>query len=367
MHGYRKTFDRHWRLYLLVPLLAAVAVGFLSVEKKSYQSTATIWVDYGAAQSSSLNLTSTSGETAQPATVEQGTLTELLSTGAFDDAVVKQAGVPRSMHSLVADSLPTAVTSAVPGPQVLAVTYTGSSALQAQKISSAVISQLQVWTAKLERNFDGAASRYTQTLYNSATKAVANAKAAVNAYHSAHRKSTPQNDQTYASLVSALAVANSSLASDRSALNQDAAQEQNNSAAATVSVLDGASLPTAPHLKMKTLVVKVIGAAIAGGLLIFLLVVLLTPGVEDGRGDGIDDGAAGAPNGLLPSHGGAANPAWTISSATVSIAGGGALPAGAEPLDENGDHPEVVGDVPAADVSAPQIRVVLGDGQRRAG
>src|ERR1700722_6092370 len=93
MHGYGKTFRKRWPLYLLLPLIFAVAVGYLSLEKKSYQSTATLWVDYSPSEQSSLNLTTTSGETAQPSTVEQGTLTELLSTSAFDDAVAAQAGV----------------------------------------------------------------------------------------------------------------------------------------------------------------------------------------------------------------------------------------------------------------------------------
>jgi capsular polysaccharide biosynthesis protein len=359
MHGYGKTFRKRWPLYLLLPLIFAVAVGYLSLEKKSYQSTATLWVDYSPSEQSSLNLTTTSGETAQPSTVEQGTLTELLSTSAFDDAVAAQAGVTPAARNAIADALDTTVTSAVPGPQILSVTYTGPSALQAKQIASSVVDQLQVWTSKLEKNFDGAATKYTQSLYDGASKAVASAKAAVNTYHFTHRGATTQNDQTYASLVSALAVATSSLASERSALNQDAAQSQNKNSAATISVMDAASLPTAPHKKIKTLAVKIIGAGIAGGLVSFLLVMLFTPG---GSGREIDELYSGElmeqPRGPRPT-----SPAtsWTVGISSGAVAGGRALSAGSDSAGDQADGPDPSGG------TGPHIRVVLGDGQRQAG
>src|SRR5579875_638996 len=312
MDGYGKTFRKRWPLYLVLPLVAAAGMGYVSLKTKSYQSTATLWVDYAASTSSSLDLTSTSGQTAQPATVEQGTLTELLSTSAFDDAVAKRAGVAPDLQKLVGGSLSKAVTSTVPGPQVLAVTYTGKSAAEAKQIASAVVGELQAWTQKLSRHFDGAATQYTRSLYNSAAKAVRSAKAAVNAYHRAHRKATTENDQTYASLVSALAVANSSLASERSALNQDAAQARNTSGAATISVVDAASLPTAPHTSIKKLAMKVIGAAIGGGLISFLLVMLFTPSRGDGRLEDDYEADVARDRRGLRSAGGAVNRNWTV-------------------------------------------------------
>jgi hypothetical protein len=248
---------------------------------------------------------------------------------------------------------------------VLAVTYTGASATEAQKIAAAVVTQLQTWTSKLERNFDGAATNYTQSLYNSAAKAVASAKAAVNAYQRAHRHVTTQNSQTYASLVSALAVANSSLASERSALNQDAAQSKSADSAATISVMDAAALPTAPHTKIKTLAVKVIGGAIVGGLLSFLLVVLFTPGRDYRRDDELDSAeVARQPRGPMPGHGPAPSHSWTLGTSSGAVAGGRALRAGTE-RDE--DQPEGAEPVQPGDGGPPHIRVVLGDGHRQAG
>ncbi|HEX3617950.1 MAG TPA: hypothetical protein VHU61_15520 [Solirubrobacteraceae bacterium] len=365
MHGYGKTFRKRWPLYLVLPLVAAAGIGYLSLKTKTYESTATLWVDYSAAEQSSLNLTSSSGDTAQPATVEQGTLTELLSTSAFDSAVAEQAGVSPGMRNMVADTMDTTVTSAVPGPQVLAVTYTGASATEAQKIAAAVVTQLQTWTSRLERNFDGAATKYTQSLYNSAVKAVSSAKAAVNAYQRAHRHVTTQNSQTYASLVSALAVANSSLASERSALNQDAAQSKSTDSAATISVLDAAALPTAPHTKIKTLAVKVIGGGIAGGLLSFLLVVLFTPGGDDRRNDELDSAEmTRQPRGLPPGHGPAPSHSWTLGTSSGAVAGGRALRVG---TDRDDDQVEGAEHDQPGDGGTPHIRVVLGDGQRQAG
>jgi uncharacterized protein involved in exopolysaccharide biosynthesis len=283
MHGYRKTFKRRWPLYLLPPLLAAAALGFLSFSApKSYESNASLWVDYSASSASSLNVTPTSGAAELPSTAEQTLLTELVGTKQFDDAVAAgAAGVAPSARAAVSDSIPTAVTSTVPGPQILQVNYKGSSALGSQQIVSSLIGQLQVWTTKFSQRFNSAAARYNETLYTSADKAVASAKAAVNTYRYTHRRATTENDQTYASLVAALSVATSSLTSARAALNQASAQSHDNGSTATVSVVDQASLPTAPVTDMKKILTKVIGGVIGGGLISFLLIIAFTPSLED--------------------------------------------------------------------------------------
>ncbi len=275
LDAYRATYRRHRWLYLLIPLVVAVLVLFMGLSSKSYKSNASLWVDSGASSSSSLNVSSANAAPVLPSTVEQTTLNELLSTTAFDQAVARSAGVPAADVRAKAAALPLAVTSTVPGPQVLQLTYAGTSLADAQSITTALIKQLQLWTDRFEQHFSSAAARYDQTLYNSDAQAVANAKAALASYRSSHPGSNNQNDPTYANLTASLTTASNSLASAKTTLDQALAQTRDNGSSATVSVINGASTPISAVSKKK-LLIKAFGGALGGAAISVLLIILFT-------------------------------------------------------------------------------------------
>jgi hypothetical protein len=282
--AYRETYRRHRLLFLLPPVILALAIGFVSYAgSKTYASTASLWVDNNAAASnSSLAVGPTDIQSVQPSAAEQTVLNELLATGTFDTNVALGTGmVSKAGASSLAQTIRSAVTSTVPGPQVLQVNFTGSSPLIAERVVASVLTQLQRETQRFSRDFGTAALAYDRTQEQSAAKTVAQAKAAVNSYLKLHPSATAQSDQTYASLVAALSDATSALNSATTQLNQAGAQAQGTVSGVTLSVLDAPSLNPAPTTGLKSLMMKVIGGGVAGLLISFIIIVILTPGGAD--------------------------------------------------------------------------------------
>jgi hypothetical protein len=297
MRGYRQTFRRHRLLFMLPPLIAAIALGVLGYSAgKTYESNASLWVDNAASSTSSLNVGPTNAQAQEPSTAEQTVLDELLSTSKFDAAVVSGAGLGTAggvaeQHALDA-SIATDVTSSVPGPQVLELTYDSTSPVVAHAIVGSLVNQLQTWTSQFGRDFGDAAVAYDLSQEQTAERAVAGAKAAVNAYLTTHPRATTQTDQTYASLVAALSVSTSSLSSATTAYSQAKAQATGNGSGVTVSVIDAPSLDAAPLTGLKSVAMKAVGGLFAGLLLSFLVIVALTPSGEDKWDDEVVEGAA---------------------------------------------------------------------------
>lgn len=283
MRAYRQTFKRHRLLYLLPPLIAALALGGLTYSTpKSYQSTASLWVDNQASSTSSLDVGPANAQAETPSAAEQTVLDELLATSRFDRSVVSGAGLgPGVNRSALAKSVATGVASAVPGPQVLQVTFSGASPAIAHGVVASLLTQLANFTAEFSRNFGKAAVSYDQAQLATASRAVSSAKAVLNNYSLAHPRSTPQNDAEYASLNNALATATASVSTDTAALNQAQAQAQGSASGTTISVLDQPSFESAPLSGMKKVVLAAFGGGIAGLILSLLLIIARTPAGED--------------------------------------------------------------------------------------
>lgn len=163
--SYRETFRRH-RILLSVPIVLAVVIsGWLVLSKApSYSSTANLWVSYPKSANSSL--TKASPGIIPPAQQEQGVFKELLATRAFALKVGHTSALapylashasggssPLSFLSskgggslddqIILALGPKQVSTSVPGPQVLQLSYTGPTAAVARSTLGALVTQLQ--------------------------------------------------------------------------------------------------------------------------------------------------------------------------------------------------------------------------------
>lgn len=263
MRAYRQTFRRHWILYLLPALLAAIAAGVLSHKAPTYVSTGSLWVDNQASSSSSLNINPGSTQATTPAGAEQSVLAELLTTAKFDRAVAVGAGLSPAYGSEVASG----VTSMTPGPQVLRMSYIGPSPTMAHAVVKSVITQLQAFSQRWAHDFADAAVAYYKTQVATAAHALSRARQ--------NRSDTPSVGN------SALNSATAALNSNNVALSQAQVQASGNNGFATVQVLDEPSINPAPTSGLKKVVETALAAAAAMLLLSAVVIVMRTPGGED--------------------------------------------------------------------------------------
>jgi hypothetical protein len=263
MRAYRQTFRRHWILYLLPALLAAIAAGVLSHKAPTYASTGSLWVDNQVSSSSSLNVNPGSTQATTPAGAEQSVLSELLTTAKFDRAVATGAGLSPAFVGEVASG----VTSTTPGPQVLQLSYIGPSPTMAHAVVQSVITQLQTFSHRWARDFADAAVAYYKTQVATAAHALTKARQ--------DRSETPNIGN------SALNSATAALNSNNSALSQAQVQASSNNGFATVEVLDQPSINPTPLKGLKQVVETAFAAAAAMLLLSAIVIVIRTPGGED--------------------------------------------------------------------------------------
>lgn len=325
MSGYRDTFRKHRILFCLPPLLIAVAVGVLAFgASKKYDSYASLWIDNGPLVGSSLD--STTGS--QPSGGEQTLLNELLSTKNFPldvgngsslKAYIKsQGGTSQQQASNLATAVRADTSSTAPGPQVLEVSFTGPTPDIAESTLQSLITHLQGSMTQYGQAFGQSAQAYYQAQVNSATAALTKATAAATAYARSHPGATGANSQSYATLLAAETSATGQLASATTQLNQASVQASGAGTSTLVRVIDPPSAPSTPTSGKKK-AAEMIGGGLVGGILIsFLIIVAMTPTIEDRWDDELE---AYDPAGLTPPQ-----PAPAQASSGYQLAGRRLMP-----------------------------------------
>jgi hypothetical protein len=288
MRAYRETFRRHRILFCLPPLLGALALGFLGFSASAkYQSTASLWIDNGPTAGSSLN--STTGT--QPSASEQTLLNELLATQNFDLDVANgsalkayitaQGGTKQQIEGNLASAVSTGVGSSTPGPQILNLTFTGSTPQISQSALQSLISHLQNAMSYYGQIFGQSAQAFYQKQVTTANKALSEATAAAIAFQRSHPGATSQNNQDYAALQAAVQSANGQLANATSQLNQAQSQAAGNGVSTLVRVVDPPALPANPTSGKKKAAIKLVGGLVGGLIITALIIVAMTPSRED--------------------------------------------------------------------------------------
>jgi uncharacterized protein involved in exopolysaccharide biosynthesis len=297
---YRETFRKH-RLLLSLPIVLACFIAMWTAlgSQKSYSSAASLWVDSPANTDSSLG--NLNPAVMPPAQQEEQVITELLATRVFVRAVAQRSGLTRylathtsggfgpsallsklggagSMDSRVAAALsPSSVTLAVPGPQVLELSYSGPTATIAQRTLQAMVTQLQQDSALYGQQHSESALAYYKAQVHAASQAVASARDQLNAYLGQHRGAS-SSDSNLSALQTAQGVANSQLTQANVNLNRAvSASRGGGDTGSAVHVIDAASVPTGPASGKKKQLLAIIGGLFAGLVISFLGAVALTP------------------------------------------------------------------------------------------
>jgi hypothetical protein len=380
--SYRQTFRQHRRLLTLPIVLAVVIAGwFVLGASKSYQSTASLWVDNPAATDSSLG--NANPALVPPSTQEQSVLTELLATQSFVLAVAHHGGLaqylathsssgfsPTALLSGGGGSLnarivgafgPKQVVSAIPGPQVLKITYQGPTPAVTTSTLSALVSQLQQDSDKFSQQRNAGVIAYFKAQVAAAAKEVATARAQVTAYEAQHPQAG-SSDTNLNALQTAAGAANSQLTQATQKLNDAAGSgADSGSNGSTLQLIDPPSAATSASSKKKALL-GIVGGLFAGCLISFLGAVALTPGKRDSWD-------ADVPAGVAPHHAPTPQHAPTslqngYSAEEAASADGGYSDAPApssEDWAENGEALAVNGEGDAANGEAP-----ANDGEARA-
>lgn len=312
--SYRETFREHRKL-LVAPIVVAVLIAgwFVIGSAKSYQSTASLWVDSPAPVDSSLghlNLAEL-----PPAQQEQNVVTELLATRQFVLSVGHQSALAGYLSSNRSSGFgPTAllgggggnldskiieaigasqVTTSVPGPQVLQISYTGPTPTVAQSTLNAIVSQLQAESARFSHVHTQAAIDYYKGQVQAATQALSAARAQADTYRAQHPNAAP-NDPNLSALATAEGSAGSQLTQANASLSAAASGLKAGSDGSAIQVIDPATVPTGPSSGKKKQVEGVLGGLLAGMLISFLGTVALTRGKSDPWEDEVAEGLAPA-------------------------------------------------------------------------
>lgn len=341
---YRETFRRH-RLLLSIPIVLAVAIaGFLTISSgKTYQSTASLWVDSPVTTDSSLG--NLNPAITPPSTQEQGVLTELLATRGFELSVGhhsllgpylashQSSGISSLLGGgggsvdaqIIAALAPANVTTGIPGPQILQVSYLGPTPAVAQSTLKAIVTQLRHDGAAYAQSHSRSALTYYLSQVNSATRTLASARSQAEAYRAQH-PTAPANDPNLAALQTAVTSASNQLSQAQGNLSQAKAALKGAAAANVVRVLDPASYPVGPTTGKKKEVEGIL-AGLVGGLVVSLLgTIALTRRESDPWEDELADAAAqGA---LAAGHGPGPTPRASHNGGLPAPAGAAAAPNG---------------------------------------
>jgi uncharacterized protein involved in exopolysaccharide biosynthesis len=337
--AYRETFRRR-RVLLSLPIVIATLIGAWLVigAPKSYDSTVSLWVDNPASSTSSIQDLNPS--LTPPSQQEQTILSELLATDTFDQQVASQSSLGSYLASNPSTgSGPTAllgklsggggsianriaaalsaknVVSAVPGPQILQITYSGPTPEVSQSTLKAIVAVLQKETARYLAQHNQASLGYDESQVQTARTAVSTARDAENAYLAQHPGAN-QGDPAMAALISNVAAATSQLAQANSALT--AAKAANSGAAGNATVIDAPDLPASPTGGKKKEIEGVLGGLIAGIFISLLGTIALTRG----KSDPWEEELAERPSEGLALVGKASVPATAAAPAKAAAAGG---------------------------------------------
>ncbi len=295
--SYRQTFRQH-RLLLSAPIVVAVLIAGLLVlaSPKSYQSTASLWVDTPATTDSSLGNLNVA--VTPPSTQEQNVLTELLATPNFVLTVGHHSllgsylaghgsggfslsgllgGGGGSLNSQIRSALSSKqVTSTVPGPQVLQVSFSGPTPAVAQSTLNALVSELQSDSELFSQQHNQTALSYYKAQVQTATQAILQARNQADAYRNQHPGATTATDPNLAALQTAETAAGSQLTQANAGLGAAASAVQGGATITQVHVIDSAALPTSATGGKKTELEGIVGGLLAGVLISFLGTIALT-------------------------------------------------------------------------------------------
>jgi uncharacterized protein involved in exopolysaccharide biosynthesis len=268
--SYRDTFRRHRKLFCMPIILGALAAAvFLFGMGKTYKSSASLWVDSTPPMPSSIG--ANSGQSEPPASAEQAILSELLTTRAFTASVAET--------SLLGKSRPLGqVVEAVPGGQVLQISYSASSPAMAESVLGAIIAQLRNYTDRVSAQHNQAAVAYDREQVKVAETAVATARSNVTAYQARHPGVT-DTDPSYVSLVAAENNAVTQLAQVNTVLSQMTGTS--NPGGWSIQVIDPPSQASTTPLRKRKIAEVILGGAFGGLLVSFLAVVALTPAKKE--------------------------------------------------------------------------------------
>ena len=297
--AYKATFRRH-RILFSLPVVIAIVVAGWSVlgAPKSYQSSASLWIDNAAPLGSSLN--PVISQATPPSTAEQTVLDELLTTASFIDAVGKGSGLDSyletnqhsgfgpaallsrlsgspSMQSQLESELGSEITSAVTGPQILQIGYTGPTPELARSVLATLVKELQSSTKYFAQQYSTSEANYYQAQVTAAQEALNAARQQASSYLAAHPGASSSAGTIYSSLLAAVSTAGTQLT--QATANLRNAQTATTNSEGTISTLiDPATLPTAPTSGKKKEVEGVVGGVFAGMVISLLAIVLMTPG-----------------------------------------------------------------------------------------
>jgi uncharacterized protein involved in exopolysaccharide biosynthesis len=303
--AYRQTFRRHRRL-LLLPIALATFVALWSVvgSPKSYQSSASLWVDTGPGLDSSV--ANANPALPSPAEQEQSVLAELLQTRNFRLTVGRQGPLanylathsgrgwgPTSLLSALrgGDSLAhrtvTAlsgkqVTTTIEGPQVLQISYVGPTPAVATGTLKSLLGELERKSSLLAQSRGRQTVAFYREQLDGAQKVVGDARQQVAAYLAQHPGAVGATDPMLRALKQAQGQATARLA--RATTNFNLASSAVQPAAtspSTIEVLDPPAAPTGPVSGKKKALLGLIGGLFAGALISFLGIVALTPGTPE--------------------------------------------------------------------------------------
>jgi uncharacterized protein involved in exopolysaccharide biosynthesis len=302
--SYRETFRRH-RLLLSLPIILAVFVAawFELGAPKSYQSTASLWVDTPTSTDSSLG--NANPALTPPSQQEQSVFTELLATQSFVLAAGHNSALAQYLatHSssgfsptallsglsgggsvdarIVGSFGPKQVLTAIPGPQVLEISYRGPTPEVAQSTLAALVKQLQQDSNKFSAQRNQAVIAYDQAQVKAAAQAVATERVGTSAYLRQH-PGAGNNDPNLSALQTAAGAASGQLTQTTQRLSEAESASNNSSAnGSTISVIDPATMPAGPVSGKKKELMAIVGGLFAGLLISFLGAVALTPKKAD--------------------------------------------------------------------------------------
>jgi uncharacterized protein involved in exopolysaccharide biosynthesis len=305
--SYRETFRRHRKLFC-IPVVLGVLAGafFVFTSTPSYKSTASLWVDTAPPLASTVGAGPTNPLVTPPAASEQSILTELLTTQSFAASVAKNSSLGKSLGSAASifKNAPTyleagQVVPTVYGQQLLRISYSGSSPAEAQSVLNAVVTQLRDYNNSLTADHNDAAVAYDKEQVKLAEATLAAARSNVNTYLAQHPGAS-QADPNLLALTAAENNAVTALGTANATLSQASATNQ--TGGWTIEVIDPANLGLAPAVGKKKMLEVILGGAIGGMLLSFLIVVAITPAKKELWEDELPVGTA------FPSHAAPADP-----------------------------------------------------------
>jgi hypothetical protein len=307
---YKQIFREH-RLLLSAPVVIALFISLWTVvgAQKSYQSTASLWVDNAPPAASSV--TATDPTLRPPAAQQQLVLNELVATRDFRLTVAHKGplatflasnhtggfgpmtlikrftGGATPLDSQILSALNAKhVVATVTGPQVLTVSVSAPNPNVATGTLAALLSEFTKQENATTLAQAKAAASYDTDLVASASKAASDAESKVTAYLALHPSATSA-DPTLATLTQAATAADTKLADANNNLSQATIDLNHQSDTAALQTLDTPSPGTAVSGGKKKDLLALFAGLFAGALISILGVVIIasrrksTAGVHD--------------------------------------------------------------------------------------